>query len=118
MSSWDRWSRAGPRERGAQRRHDKTEAYAVLVTTYGNSLVFSMFVQRVVLLIVKVMEWRSRHIMKAPIDYTTYETMKVDSVVFRNRSDAESHAETSGQATSFLDEGECRGGKSEKRHRR
>ena len=69
---------------------DKTEAYAVLVTTYENSLVFSMFVQRVVLPDVKVMESEIKaHYEGHRSDYTTYETMKLDSVVFRNRSDAE-----------------------------
>jgi PPIC-type PPIASE domain/SurA-like N-terminal domain len=69
---------------------DKTDAYAVLVNTYENSLVFGMFVQKVVLPDIKVMESEIKaYYEDHHSDYTSAERMKLDSVVFKNRGDAE-----------------------------
>ena len=69
---------------------EKTEAYAVLVRTYENSLTFGMFVQMVVLPDIKVMESEIKAYYDGHrADYTSPEMMKLDSVVFKNRGDAE-----------------------------
>ncbi len=69
---------------------EKTEAYGVLVRTYENSLVFGMFVQKVVLPDIKVMESEIKTYYEGHrADYTSPESMKLDSVVFKKRSDAE-----------------------------
>ncbi len=69
---------------------EKTDAYAVLVRTYENSLVFGMFMQKVVLPDIKVMESEIKAYYEGHrSDYTSPETMKLDSVVFKNRGDAE-----------------------------
>jgi parvulin-like peptidyl-prolyl isomerase len=69
---------------------EKTEAYGVLVRTYENSLVFGMFVQNVVLPDIKVMESEVKaYYEDHRSDYTSPESMKLDSVVFKNRNDAE-----------------------------
>ena len=69
---------------------EKTEAYAVLVRTYENSLIFGMFVQMVVLPDIKVMESEIKAYYDGHrSDYTSPEMMKLDSVVFKNRGDAE-----------------------------
>ena len=72
------------------KRQEKTEAYAVLVRTYENSLVFGMFMQKVVLPDIKVMESEVKTYYDGHrSDYTSPATMNLDSVVFKNRSDAE-----------------------------
>jgi hypothetical protein len=69
---------------------DKTYDYAVLVDTYENSLVFGMFIQKVVLPDVKVMETEVKtYYEDHRSDYTSPEMMKLDSVIFKNRDDAE-----------------------------
>lgn len=69
---------------------EKTEAYAVLVKTYENSLLFGVFMEKAVLPDIKVMESEVKAYYESHrSDYTSPETMKLDSVVFKNRSDAE-----------------------------
>ena len=69
---------------------DKTETYAVLVKTYENALLFSMFLQKVVLPDIQVMESEVKAYYDGHLsDYTSLEQMQLDSVVFKNRSDAE-----------------------------
>jgi parvulin-like peptidyl-prolyl isomerase len=69
---------------------EKTEEYAVLVRTYENSLVFGMFMQMVVLPDIKVMESEVKTYYDGHrSDYTSPEMTNLDSVVFKNRSDAE-----------------------------
>jgi parvulin-like peptidyl-prolyl isomerase len=69
---------------------DKTYDYAVLVDTYENSLIFGMFIQKVVLPDVKVMETEVKtYYEDHRSDYTSPEMMKLDSVVFKKRDDAE-----------------------------
>jgi parvulin-like peptidyl-prolyl isomerase len=69
---------------------EKTGAYAVLVRTYENSLVFGMFMQKVVQPDIKVMESEVKAYYDGHrSDYTSPEMMKLDSVVFKDRGDAE-----------------------------
>lgn len=69
---------------------DKNEDYLVLARTYENSLAFGMFVQRVVLPEIKVMESEIRaHYDGHLSDFTTPEMMRLDSVVFKDRRTAE-----------------------------
>jgi hypothetical protein len=69
---------------------EKTDAYAVLVRTYENSLVFGMFMQKVILPDIKVMESEIKTYYEGHLsDYSSPETMRLDSVIFKNRGDAE-----------------------------
>jgi hypothetical protein len=69
---------------------DKTDDYVVAVKTYENSLAFGMFMQKVVLPEIKVMESEVKSYYDGHLsDYTVPEQMKLDSVVFKKRSDAE-----------------------------
>jgi hypothetical protein len=69
---------------------DKSYEYTVLVNTRENALLFGMFVQKVVLPDLEVMESEVRsYYDEHRSDYTSPEEMKLDSVVFKNRTDAE-----------------------------
>ncbi|MGE5172522.1 MAG: peptidyl-prolyl cis-trans isomerase [Betaproteobacteria bacterium] len=69
---------------------DKTSAYTVTVKVYENALTFGMFLQKVVLPEIKITEPEIKAYYDGHrSDYTSPERMKLDSVVFKKRSDAE-----------------------------
>jgi parvulin-like peptidyl-prolyl isomerase len=69
---------------------DKTEAYKIKVKEYENSLIFGAFVQKAVAPDVKLKEEELRTYYDEHIkDYTYPEMMKISSLVFAKREDAE-----------------------------
>jgi hypothetical protein len=68
----------------------KNALHQVLVKTYENSVVFGVFVQKVVIPEVTVMESEAKaYYDKHRSEYTSPELMRLDSIVFKKRGDAE-----------------------------
>lgn len=81
---------------------DKTEAYRNKVQEYENSVIFGAFVQKAIVPDVKIKEeelkaYHNEHIK----DYTYPEMMRIDSLVFAKRNDAESAIEKLRKGTEF-----------------
>jgi len=69
---------------------DKTDAYAVRVKANEDSLLFGVFVQKIVLPEIKIEESEIKVYYDGHLSaYTSSERMQLDSVVFTKRSDAE-----------------------------
>ena len=68
----------------------KNDSYQVSVRTYENAVVFGVFVQKVVIPEIIVMESEAKaYYDEHRSEYTSPELMKLDSIVFKKRGDAE-----------------------------
>jgi hypothetical protein len=81
---------------------DRTEAYKDKVKEYENSVIFGAFVQKAIVPDVKIMEDDLKAYYQAHIkEYAFPEMMKIDSLAFAKRSDAEEAIEKLKKGTGF-----------------
>ncbi len=81
---------------------DKTEAYRNKVKEYENSVIFGAFVQKAIVPDVKIKEEELKAYYNEHIkDYTYPEMMRIDSLVFAKRNDAEDAIEKLRKGTEF-----------------
>ena len=81
---------------------DKTEGYKNKLKEYENSVIFGAFVQKAIVPDVKIMEDELKAYYNDHLkEYTFPEMMKIDSLVFANRNDAEEAIEKLRRGTEF-----------------